>query len=269
MAKLGSLSFYRMAKSRWEIENQGFNDGKNRYGMEHICHHEPNSILIVWLLIVLAMVIERLYRLRYLHYFTLDGVSNTDPDFNSYIVLPSIDAIQEFKVQTGIYPAEFGHEATQINVVTKSGGNAYHGALFEFVRNDVFDAIPYSFTSVHPAKSPFKWNDYGFELDGPVRIPKLFNGRNRLFFMANYETLIQRQHNLATYSVPTAAMFTGNESAKSQRATFNPSFFKNFVISESSKNLLKSFWLRRILSRLGGGWNASAIGSIIASAALL
>jgi Transposase DDE domain len=67
LAKLGSLSFYRMAKSRWEIENQGFNDGKNRYGMEHICHHEPNSILIVWLLIALALVIERLYRLRYLH----------------------------------------------------------------------------------------------------------------------------------------------------------------------------------------------------------
>jgi hypothetical protein len=67
ISKLGSLSFYRMAKSRWEIENHGFNDGKNRYGMEHICHHEPNSILIVWLLIALAMVIERLYRLRYLH----------------------------------------------------------------------------------------------------------------------------------------------------------------------------------------------------------
>lgn len=66
-SKLGSLSFYRMAKSRWQIENQGFNDGKNRYGMEHICHHEPNSILIVWLLILLALVIERLYRLRYLH----------------------------------------------------------------------------------------------------------------------------------------------------------------------------------------------------------
>jgi hypothetical protein len=65
--KLGSLGFYRMAKSRWQIENQGFNDGKNRYGMEHICHHEPNSILIVWLLTLMALVIERLYRLRYLH----------------------------------------------------------------------------------------------------------------------------------------------------------------------------------------------------------
>lgn len=67
ITRLGSLSFYRMAKSRWEIENRGFNDGKNRYGMEHLCHHEPNSILIVWLLIVLAMVIERLYRMRHLH----------------------------------------------------------------------------------------------------------------------------------------------------------------------------------------------------------
>jgi hypothetical protein len=67
IAKLGSLSIYRMAKSRWKIENRCFNDGKNRYGMEHICHHESNSILIVWLLILLALVIERLYRLRYLH----------------------------------------------------------------------------------------------------------------------------------------------------------------------------------------------------------
>src|ERR1019366_8589942 len=126
-------------------------------------------------------------------YFTLDGVANTDPDFNTYIVLASIDALQEFKVQTGVYPAEFGHEATQINVLTKSGGNAYHGSLFDFVRNDRFDAIPYAFTSNHPAKSPFKWNDYGFEVDGPVSVPKLFSGRNRLFFMANDEWKQQRQ----------------------------------------------------------------------------
>src|SRR5947209_1747464 len=102
------------------------------------------------------------------NYFTLDGVVNTDPNFNTYVVLPSIDALQEFKVQTGVYPAEFGHEATQINVQTKSGGNQLHGALFEFLRNDKLDAAPYSFTSNHQAKSPFKWNDFGFEADGPV-----------------------------------------------------------------------------------------------------
>ena len=65
--QLSSLSLYHMAKSRWEIENQGFNDAKNRYGFGHICHHHANSVLISWLLSLLAMVIERLYRLRYLH----------------------------------------------------------------------------------------------------------------------------------------------------------------------------------------------------------
>jgi hypothetical protein len=143
-------------------------------------------------------------------FFTLDGATNTDPDFSTYVVLPSIDAIQEFKVQTGIYPAEFGHQSTQINVLTKSGGNAYHGALFEFVRNDKFDAVPYAFTANHPKKSPFKWNDYGFEVDGPVRIPKLLDLRNRLFFMANDEWKAQRQNSQGTYSVPTPAMFTGD-----------------------------------------------------------
>jgi Transposase DDE domain len=65
--RVGSLKLFEIAKSRWEIENQGFNDGKNRYGMEHICHHEANSILIGWLIAILAMVIERLFRLCYLH----------------------------------------------------------------------------------------------------------------------------------------------------------------------------------------------------------
>src|SRR5580698_818833 len=64
---VGPQALFRMAKSRWEIENQGFNDAKNRYGLEHICHHHANSLLISWLLTMLALTIERLYRLRYLH----------------------------------------------------------------------------------------------------------------------------------------------------------------------------------------------------------
>ena len=65
--QVGSFNLFRLAKNRWEIENQGFNDGKNRYGMEHICHHEPNSMLMHWLLTALALDIERLYRLCFLH----------------------------------------------------------------------------------------------------------------------------------------------------------------------------------------------------------
>lgn len=65
--RVGSRALYAMAKSRWQIENEVFNDGKNRYGMERIRHHHPNSLLIGWLLICLALTLERLYRLRYLH----------------------------------------------------------------------------------------------------------------------------------------------------------------------------------------------------------
>lgn len=64
---VGSRALFEIAKSRWEIENQGFNDAKNRYGMEHICHHHANSMLMGWLLIALALTIERLFRLRFLH----------------------------------------------------------------------------------------------------------------------------------------------------------------------------------------------------------
>jgi hypothetical protein len=170
-------------------------------------------------------------------YYTLDGVDNTDPDFNSYVVLPSIDALQEFKVQTGVYPAQYGHEATQINVLTKSGGNDYHGALFEFLRNDVMDALPYAFTSKVQSKQPFKWNDYGFVFDGPVRIPWLFNGQNKLFFMANYEALRQRQNSQAIYSVPTAAMASGDFSGYSA-AIYNPSTKQPFPGNVIPSNLI-------------------------------
>ena len=65
--RVSSRAIFRMAKSRWEIENQGFNEAKNRYGFEHICHHERHSLLVVWLLTCLALTVERLYRVRYLH----------------------------------------------------------------------------------------------------------------------------------------------------------------------------------------------------------
>ena len=146
----------------------------------------------------------------YFNNFTLDGVNNTDPNFNTYVIQPSVDALQEFKVQSGVYPAEFGRQATQINVSTKSGTNQYHGALFEFLRNDKLDSKNYAFTTARPPKDPFKWNQYGFTIGGPVWIPKVFNGKDKLFFMANYESFRQRRNVQATYDLPSAAMRTGN-----------------------------------------------------------
>jgi DDE family transposase len=66
-SQVSSKTLYQLAKSRWAIENQGFNDAKSRHGFEHICHHQPNSLLLVWLLTALALTIERLYRIRFLH----------------------------------------------------------------------------------------------------------------------------------------------------------------------------------------------------------
>jgi hypothetical protein len=145
--------------------------------------------------------------------YTLDGVSDLDANFNLYIQLPSIDALQEFKVQTGIYPAEFGREASQINVSTKSGTNDFHGTAYDFLRNSDLDAKPYDFLGTSPAKAPFKQNQYGYYLGGPVWIPKLYNGKNRLFFMSNWEGFKSRLTNQNNYTVPTAAWRNGDFSA--------------------------------------------------------
>ncbi len=160
----------------------------------------------------------------YFNRFTIDGVENTDVNFNSPIILPSIDALQEFKVLTGIFPAEFGRASTQINVSTKSGSREYHGALFEFLRNDYFDARQYDFTGVRASnspKEPFKWNQYGFVLGGPVWLPKKLFGplgyenRERIFFMTNFEAFRQRQTLRGRYNLPPVAWRSGDFSALS------------------------------------------------------
>ena len=152
--------------------------------------------------------------------YTLDGMTNLDMDFNSYVLQPSVDALQEFKVQSGVYPAEFGWEAGQLNVSTKPGTNQYHLSAWEFLRNDIFDARPYDFASAtrsatnpSPSKQPYRQNQFGFTLGGPVRIPKLFNGKNRLFFMANYEEYLSRLTSPQLGTVLTAAMRQGDFSA--------------------------------------------------------
>jgi hypothetical protein len=142
---------------------------------------------------------------REFNYYTLDGVDNTDVNFNTYIFLPSVDALEEFKVQTGVYSAEFGREASQVNVVTKSGGNSLHGTIFEFHRDDALDARPYAFTPAQAAapKAPFKWDQYGYALTGPI-------WRNRLFFMSNFEGYRDRKQFQTPFSVPSAAMRGGD-----------------------------------------------------------
>jgi hypothetical protein len=152
--------------------------------------------------------------------YTLDGLVNTDTALVTPAVILSQDAIQEFKVESGTYSAEYGFSATQINIVSKSGTNSLHGSLFEFDRNDAFDAKPFPTATDFIAGQPtsnavLRQNQFGFVLSGPVVIPKIYNGRNRTFFMANYEGWRINNGAAEKYTVPNPAVLQGDFSAES------------------------------------------------------
>ncbi len=147
-------------------------------------------------------------RIHFNHY-SLDGIENTDLNFNSYMLLPSIDAIREFKVESGLFDAEYGRAIAQVNVSTKSGTNQYHGTFFEFVRNAAFDAKNY-FDRPNDPIPPFKRNQYGLTVDGPVKLPRLYNGKDRLFFLFNWEGLRERKALTLPVSAPLTAWRSGD-----------------------------------------------------------
>ena len=112
--------------------------------------------------------------------YLLDGVKVTDELFNNLVINPSVDSIQEFKIQKSQYPAEFGGKASAlINVATRAGGNAFHGSLFEFLRHDRFDARNYFDPQDRPVP-PLRQNQFGGALGGPIV-------RDRAFFFGSYE----------------------------------------------------------------------------------
>ena len=124
--------------------------------------------------------------------YLIDGMLNTDQALNTPATALSIDAIQEFKVLSETYSAQYGFSANQISIVTKGGTNDLHGALFEFLRNDAFDAKSF-FADPNAANPELRQNQFGFVAGGPVYIPKLYDGRNKTFWLANYEGWRVRQ----------------------------------------------------------------------------
>jgi hypothetical protein len=147
-------------------------------------------------------------RIHYNHY-SLDGIENTDLNFNSYLLLPSVDALQEFNVVAGLFDAEYGRAIAQINASTKSGTNQFHGTLFEFARNSALDAKNYFDRDDRPIP-PFRRNQYGATLGGPVIVPKVIDGTNRLFFLFNWEGLRETKSLTSTPSVPLTAWRQGD-----------------------------------------------------------
>jgi hypothetical protein len=137
--------------------------------------------------------------------FLLDGVDNNDPYINQYVALPSVDAIQEFKVQSSDYSAEYGRGGgAQINVVLKSGTNQFHGTLFEYFRNRNMDARNYfDLPQCTPTSVPGKCanipglqrDQFGGTLGGPLR-------KDKTFFFISYEGLRLRQASTREATVP-------------------------------------------------------------------
>lgn len=135
--------------------------------------------------------------------YLLDGVKVTDELFNNLVINPSIDSIQEFKIRKSQYPAEFGGKASAlINVATRAGTNAFRGSLFEFLRDDRFDAHNYFDRRDRPVP-PLRQNQFGGALGGPVV-------RERSFFHFSYEGLRSRRSLTRTFSVPTQIMRSGD-----------------------------------------------------------
>ncbi len=120
--------------------------------------------------------------------------------------LVSPDALQEFKIQTSTFAPEFGRApGGQIGFLTRSGTNRYSGSLFEYFRNDVFDANDWFSNQSGLPRSPLRFNNFGVTLGGPVRIPRIYRGDNRTFFFLSFEDLVMRQPQAASsFAVPSA-----------------------------------------------------------------
>lgn len=134
------------------------------------------------------------------NYFLLDGATNTDPTFNTLNFSPSPDAVREFKVQTGSYTAELGGAGGgQVNIVTRTGTNEFHGTVYEFLRNDVFDAR--TFNEMDESNHLVR-NNFGGSFGGPIV-------RNKSFFFVNYEGLRHTRSQTMVSTVPTEDEING------------------------------------------------------------
>ncbi|MDT5262734.1 MAG: hypothetical protein QOC61_1738 [Acidobacteriota bacterium] len=179
------------------------------------------------------------------NYFLLDGTTDTDPTFNTLNLSPSPDAVQEFRVQTGSYSAEMGGAGGgQINIVTRTGTNQFHGTLYEFLRNDALDAR--TFNQMDSASKHLNRNNFGGSLGGPVF-------RNKSFFFANYEGLRLTQAVSMTDTVPTAEEIGGDFSMSGTTiynpfsSHPNPNFDPKKPVSPSNPQVIRDPFLNNII----------------------
>src|SRR4029077_18111286 len=132
--------------------------------------------------------------------------------------IPSVDAVEEFKVKTNSFSAEYGHSAGYtMTPRIRSGSNKYHGSVYEFLRNDILDANNFVSNFSGKPKAEFRQNQFGINLGGPVRVP-LYNGNDKTFFFAEYHGLQIRQAPTSwMLDIPPAAFRAGDFSSSTTK----------------------------------------------------
>jgi len=140
----------------------------------------------------------------------LDGISNVLSS-RQVSEVPNPESVQEFKVLTNTYDAQYGRTGGGIiTIVTKAGGNQLHGSAFEYFQNDKLNANQSELNAAGTPKSPNHINSFGFQASGPVFIPKVFNGRNKLFWLLSWEGMRQRSSDPGVITLPLAEWRTGD-----------------------------------------------------------
>jgi len=171
--------------------------------------------------------------------FLLDGIPNMRIDVVS--LSPSPDAVQEMRVQTSAYDAEFGHSgAAFVNVTTRSGSNDYHGTAYWFLRNDNLNANSFFNNRNRNPRNEFKQNTYGASFGGPFRLPKLYNGRDKTFYFFNFEGTQVRGTAFARAMVPTELERQGDFSQTTDRISRLLTIFDPATIRAEGSGLVRS-----------------------------
>lgn len=136
----------------------------------------------------------------------LDGAETRNSTTNDITFTPPLEAVEEFKVIVNSFSSEFGRSGGGVlTAATRSGTNEFHGSFYEFFRNDKLNANSWTSNRQGLRKSPFRRNEYGFAVGGPVLIPSLYSGRDRTFFFVNWEAVPQRSPDNINVTVPTGA----------------------------------------------------------------
>ncbi|HEU4934863.1 MAG TPA: TonB-dependent receptor, partial [Vicinamibacterales bacterium] len=148
----------------------------------------------------------------------IDGIDNNEYTFNTLIIAPSVEQVREFKVLSGVFSAEFGRGAGVVSVATKSGTNAFHGTVFEYLRNDAFDARNFFVRKVplpdgglrKDPKPPLDRHQFGGAVGGPLVIPGVYDGHSRTFFFSDYAGMKEKRGQVFVNTVPTAQTRLGD-----------------------------------------------------------